>query len=35
MNLLSSYFEGSNEGIVKREAERRGFMVTCGETPLE
>ena len=32
MNFLFNYFEGSNEGIISREAARRGTMVKCGET---
>ena len=35
MNLLFNSFEGSNDGIVGREAEMRGSMVKCGERPLE
>ena len=34
-NLLFNYFEGLNEGIVNRDAERRGSMVKCRVTPLE
>ena len=34
-NLLFNYFEGSNKGIVGREAEMRGFLVKCGERPLD
>ena len=34
-NLLFNYFNGSNEGIIGGEAEMRGFMVKCGERPLE
>ena len=30
-NLLFSYFEGSNWGIIGREAEMRDSMVKCGE----
>ena len=32
---LIFHFEGSNEGIVGREAEMRSSMVECGEKPLE
>ena len=35
MNLLFNYFEGSNEGMISREADRRGTLVKYGETPLE
>ena len=35
MNLLSSCLNDSNEGILGGEAETRGFMVKCGERPLE
>ena len=34
-NVFFDYFESSNEGIIGREAEMRGPMVKCGETPLE
>ena len=34
-NLLSSCLDDSNEGIIGGEAEMRGFMVKCGERPLE
>ena len=34
-NLLFSYFDDSNEGIIGGEAEMRGFMVKCGERLLE
>ena len=33
--MLLNYFEGSNEGIIGREAEMRGSMVKCGARPLE
>ena len=33
--MLFNYFEGSNEGIIVREAQMRGSMVKCGERPLE
>ena len=33
--MLFNYFEGSNKGIVGREAEMRGSMIKCGERPLE
>ena len=35
INLFFNFFEGSNEGIIGREAERRSSMVKCEETPLE
>ena len=35
MNLLFKFFEGSNEGIIGKEAERRSSTVKCEETPLE
>ena len=35
MNLIFNYFNGSNEGIIGGEAEMRGFIVKCGEIPLE
>ena len=35
MNLLFSYFNDSDERIIGGEAEMRGFMVKCGEGPLE
>ena len=35
MNLLFNYFEGSNEGIVGREAEMTDSIVKCAEIPLE
>ena len=35
VNLLFNDFEGSNEGIVGREAEMRGSLVKCGKRPLE
>ena len=35
INVLFNYFEGSNEGIVGREAEMRGSIVKCVERPLE
>ena len=35
MNFLFIYFDGSNKGIIGGEAEVRGFMVKCRETPLE
>ena len=35
MNLLISCLNGSNEGIIDREAEMRGFVVKFGERPLE
>ena len=35
MNLLFNFFEGSNEGIIGKEVERRSSMVKCEETPLE
>ena len=34
-NLLISCLDDSNEGIIGGEAEMRGFMVKCGERPLE
>ena len=34
-NLLISCLNDSNEGITGGEAEMRGFMVKCGERPLE
>ena len=34
-NLLFNYFEGLNEGIVNRDAERRASMVKYRVTPLE
>ena len=34
-NLFFNYFNGSNEGILGGEADMRGFMVKCGERPLE
>ena len=34
-NLLISCLNDSNEGIMGGEAEMRGFMVKCGERPLE
>ena len=34
-NLLFNYFEGLNEGIVNRDAERRGPMVKRRVTSLE
>ena len=34
-NLLFNYFEGSNEGIVGRKAEKTGSIVKSGERPLE
>ena len=33
--MLFNCFEGFNEGIIGREAEMRGYMVKCGEKPLE
>ena len=33
--LLISCLNGSNEGIIDREAEMRGFVVKFGERPLE
>ena len=33
--MLFNYFNGSDEGIIGAEAEIRGFMVKCGERPLE
>ena len=33
--MLFSYIEGSNEGIIAREAEMRVSMVKCGERLLE
>ena len=33
--MLFNYFEGSNEGIIVREAEMRGSVVKCGERPLK
>ena len=33
--LLFNYVDGSNEEILGGEAEIRGFMVKCGERPLE
>ena len=35
MNLLFSYFNDSDEGIIGGEAEMRGFMVKSEERPLE
>ena len=35
MNLLFNYFNGSNEGIIRGQAEMRSFMVKCGERPIE
>ena len=35
MNLLISCLNDSDEGILVGEAEMRGFMVKCGERPLE
>ena len=29
--MLFSHFDGSNEGMIGREAEMRGFMVKCGD----
>ena len=34
-NLFSNFLKSSNEGIIGGEAEMRGFMVKCGERPLE
>ena len=34
MNLLFHFFEGSNEGMIGKEAEKRRSMVKCEETPL-
>ena len=34
-NLLISCLNDSNKGIIGGEAESRGFMVKCGERPLE
>ena len=33
--MLISCLNDSNEGITGGEAEMRGFMVKCGERPLE
>ena len=33
--MLFNCFEGFNEGIIGRKAEMRGYMVKCGEKPLE
>ena len=35
MNLLFSYFEGFNEGMIGRESEIRGSMLKCGERPFQ
>ena len=35
MNLLFSYFEGFNEGMIGRESEMRGSMLKCGERPFQ
>ena len=35
INLLFIYFEGFNEGMIRREAEMRGSMVKCGTGQLE
>ena len=34
-DLLFNYFEGFNEGMIGREAQMRGFMGKCEETPSE
>ena len=34
-SLFFNYSEGSNEGIIGKEAEMRGSMVKCEERPLE
>ena len=34
-NFIFDYFEGSNKGIIDREAEMRDSTVKCGERTLE
>ena len=34
-NLLFNYFADSNERIIGRKPEMRGYMIKCGEMSLE